>query len=160
MVGWVRFFRLGPSEALLKTLAQIRRQYQESFRNYILQFKGNPYIKGIRHGLNNQNQLEDNRLIRNLRLLGSLNMSFDLLVPPRLIGQAAKLVERCGDTRFILDHCGNADPLAFNHKLDWGRKPQHDVDQWKHNIDMLAKQKNVICKISVQKVVNFIFQYV
>jgi predicted TIM-barrel fold metal-dependent hydrolase len=121
---------------------------QESFRNYILQFKSNPYIKGIRHGLNNPKQLEDNRLIRNLRLLGSLNMSFDLLVPPRLIGQAAKLVERCGDTRFILDHCGNADPLAFNHKLDWGRNPQHAADQWKRNIDTLARHTNVICKIS------------
>ena len=121
---------------------------QESFRDYILQFKGNPYIKGIRHGLNNPKQLEDNLLIQNLQLLGSLNMSFDLLVPPRLIGQAAKLVERCGDTRFILDHCGNADPLTFNHKLDWSRKPQHDADQWKRNIDKLAKQMNVICKIS------------
>lgn len=121
---------------------------QKSFRDYILQFKNNPYIKGVRHGLNNPEQLEDNQLIENLRLLGSLNMSFDLLVPPSLIGQAANLVERCGDTRFILDHCGNADPLAFNPKLDWGRKPQHDADQWKRDIDKLAKHTNVICKIS------------
>ncbi|KPL24991.1 MAG: hypothetical protein AMJ75_02325, partial [Phycisphaerae bacterium SM1_79] len=44
--------------------------------------------------------------------------------------------------------CGNADPLAFAHKLDWGREPQHDADQWKRDIDTLASQKNVICKIS------------
>ena len=75
-------------------------------------------------------------------------MSFDLVVPPALIGQAAKLVERCGDTRFILDHCGNADPLAFTRDLDWGRKPQHDADAWKRDIDTLARQPNVICKIS------------
>jgi predicted TIM-barrel fold metal-dependent hydrolase len=75
-------------------------------------------------------------------------MSFDLLVPPRLIGEAAGLVEQCGDTKFILDHCGNADPLAFDPHLDWGRKPQHDADQWKRNVDTLAKQTNVICKIS------------
>jgi L-fuconolactonase len=121
---------------------------EDSFRDYILQFRGNPYIKGVRHGLNDAEQLEDNRLIRNLRLLGSLNMSFDLLVPPGLIGQAAKLVERCGDTRFILDHCGNADPLAFDPKADWGRRPQHDADQWKRDIETLAGQTNVICKIS------------
>ncbi|MFC1633929.1 amidohydrolase family protein [Planctomycetota bacterium] len=121
---------------------------EDSFKNYILQFKDNPYIKGVRHGLNNPKQLEDNRLIQNLRLLGSLNMSFDLLVPPRLIGEAAKLVEQCGDTKFILDHCGNADPLAFDPHLDWGRKPQHDADQWKRHVDTLAKQTNVICKIS------------
>lgn len=121
---------------------------EDSFEDYILQFKRNPYIKGVRHGLNNPRQLEEDRLIKNLRLLGRLNMSFDLLVPPRLIGQAAKLVERCSDTRFILDHCGNADPLAFERKLDWGRKPQHDADQWKRDIDLLAKQTNVTCKIS------------
>jgi predicted TIM-barrel fold metal-dependent hydrolase len=121
---------------------------EDSFKDYILQFKGNPYIKGVRHGLNNPRQLEDNRLIENLRLLGSLNMSFDLLVPPGLIGKAGKLVERCGDMRFILDHCGNADPLAFDHNLDWAREPQHEADQWKGDIDTLAKQTNVICKIS------------
>ena len=121
---------------------------ENSFESYILKFKGNPYIKGIRHGLNNPGQLENPRLTQNLRLLGSLNMSFDLLVPPRLIGQAAKLIEQCDQTRFILDHCGNADPLAFDHNLDWGRKPQHDADQWKTGIDVLAQQKNVICKIS------------
>ena len=121
---------------------------ENSFKDYILRYKGNPYIKGIRHGLNNPGQFENNRLIQNLRLLGTLKMSFDLLVPPRLIGEAAKLVEQCGDTRFILDHCGNADPLAFDRNLDWGRKPQHDADQWKRGIDILAKQMNVICKIS------------
>ena len=110
--------------------------------------KFNPFIKGIRHGLNNPAQLESNKLIQNLRLLGTLNMSFDLLVPPRLIGLAAKLVEQCGDTKFILDHCGNADPLAFDRHLDWDRKPQHDADLWKRGIDTLAKRANVICKIS------------
>jgi L-fuconolactonase len=121
---------------------------EDRFRDYILQFKANPYIKGVRHGLSNAKQLQDNRLIQNLRILGSLNMSFDLLVPPRLIGEAAKLVERCGDTRFILDHCGNADPLAFDRTLDWDREPQHNADQWKRDVDTLAKQTNVICKIS------------
>lgn len=121
---------------------------EDSFKDYILRFKGNPLIKGIRHGLNNPAQLENPRLIQNLRLLGTLNMSFDLLVPPRLISLAARLVEQCGDTKFILDHCGNADPLAFDQNLDWGRKPQHDADLWKQGIDTLSKQTNVICKIS------------
>jgi len=121
---------------------------ENSFENYILRFKGNPYIKGVRHGLNNPRQLGDEQLIQNLRLLGSLNMSFDLLVPPGLIGEGAKMVQQCGQTQFILDHCGNADPLAFERRLDWNREPQHDADQWKRGIDILAKQTNVICKIS------------
>ncbi len=121
---------------------------QDGFEGYVRRFKGSPYIKGVRHGLNKPSQLEDERLIRNLRLLGSLNMSFDLVIPPRLIGPAADVVKRCGDTRFILDHCGNADPLAFDRGMDWDRKPQHDAEAWKRDIEILAGQPNVICKIS------------
>ncbi|MHC4581002.1 MAG: amidohydrolase family protein [Planctomycetota bacterium] len=121
---------------------------EDGFKDYIMRFAGSPYIKGVRHGLNRPGQFEDDRLVQNLKLLGSLNMSFDLVIPPRLIGQAAKLIERCGDTRFILDHCGNADPLAFTADLDWDRKPQHDADAWRRDIEMLAAQPNIICKIS------------
>ncbi|MHC4118486.1 MAG: amidohydrolase family protein [Planctomycetota bacterium] len=121
---------------------------EDGFEDYIMRFKGSPYIKGVRHALNNPRKLEDDRLVQNLRLLSRLDMSFDLVIPPRLIGQAAKLVERCGDTRFILDHCGNADPLAFDRDLDWDRKPQHDAETWKRDIETLAGQPNVICKIS------------
>lgn len=47
---------------------------QDSFRDHILQFKGNPYVvKGMRHGLNDRRQLEDGRLIQNLRLLGRMS---------------------------------------------------------------------------------------
>ncbi|HEC02193.1 MAG TPA: amidohydrolase [Phycisphaerales bacterium] len=121
---------------------------EESFEEYITRFKGSPHIKGVRHALNKPAQFEDGRLIRHLRLLSRLNMSFDLVVPTRLIGQAADVVERCGETRFILDHCGNADPLAFDPNLEWGRKPQHDANMWKRDIETLAKRPNVICKIS------------
>jgi len=121
---------------------------EDGFEEYVTRFKGNPYIKGVRHPLNKPEQFEDSRLIRHLRLLSRLNMSFDLVIPPRLIARAADLVERCGETRFILDHCGNADPLAFDNGLAWDRKPQHDAEMWKRYIDTLAKQPNVICKIS------------
>jgi len=121
---------------------------EDGFEKYITRFKGSPYIKGVRHALNKPGQFEDGRLIRNLRLLGRLNMSFDLVVPTRMIGQAADLAEQCGETRFILDHCGNADPLAFDSDLNWDRNAQHDADMWKRDIETLAGRPNVICKIS------------
>ena len=120
----------------------------DGFDDYIMRFRGSPYIKGVRHALNRPEQFEDDSLIQNLRLLGRLGMSFDLVIPPGMIGQAADLVGRCDETRFILDHCGNADPLAFASDLDWDRKPQHDAEMWKRGIDRLAEQPNVICKIS------------
>lgn len=121
---------------------------EPSFKDYISSFRDNPFIKGVRHGLNRPEQLEDDQLIKNLRLLGSLDMRFDLLVPPRLIGRSAQLAGQCPHTQFILDHCGNADPLAFSPQLDWGRPAQHDAEQWKRDMDELARHKNVICKIS------------
>ena len=45
-------------------------------------------------------------------LLGELGMSFDLCMRGKELLDAAKLIDACPDTRFILDHCGNADVQA------------------------------------------------
>ena len=42
--------------------------------------------------------------------LGEIGMSFDLCLRPSELGDAVGLVDQCPDTRFIVDHCGNADP--------------------------------------------------
>ena len=65
----------------------------------------------------------------------------------RELKDGVKLTELCPDTRFIVDHCGNADPKAFAAQPDGG-KPSHDPDAWKRDMDALAKRSNVICKIS------------
>ena len=62
-------------------------------------------------------------------------------------------LDQCPGTRFILDHCGNADPKAF-----WSTKrrgevgpteaPSHERDQWRRDLAELAKRKNIVCKIS------------
>jgi L-fuconolactonase len=63
----------------------------------------------------------------------------------------AKLADKCPDTRFILDHCGNGDPKSFFKSGDArlrDAKPDHTADAWKRDIDLVATKKNVICKIS------------
>ena len=69
------------------------------------------------------------------RLLGSLGMRFDVNVPPSSLAEATKLVDQCPDTRFVLDHCGNADPVAF---FPAGRAaprpPQHSPESWKRDM--------------------------
>jgi predicted TIM-barrel fold metal-dependent hydrolase len=73
--------------------------------------------KGIRQvlltppGLQLLAALDD--LVRGLRLLGEWRMCFDLCVPPTALADGARLIGRCGETRFVLEHCGNADPRAF-----------------------------------------------
>jgi len=120
----------------------------EDFESHVLQFKDNPYVKGFRGGLSAGRML-DERTIKNLRWLGTLGMRFDLNVPPSSLAEAACLVEQCPDTRFILDHCGNADPVAFfpaGHVAP--RAAQHSPDSWKRDMEALAAKTNVVCKIS------------
>jgi len=120
----------------------------EDFVPYVLQFKDNLYIKGLRGALPVQ-RMGDEQVIKNLRLLGELGLRFDVNVPPAALAPAAQVVAQCPSTRFVLDHCGNADPVAFfpaGRALP--RPAQHDAEQWKRGIGKLAAQGNVICKIS------------
>jgi L-fuconolactonase len=49
---------------------------------------------------------------------------------------AARLIDACPGTRFILDHCGNADVLA------------RDRSAWKADIAEVARRERVVCKVS------------
>jgi L-fuconolactonase len=120
----------------------------DDFVPYVTAFKGSPCVKGLRGALPAK-RMNDEQIIRNLRLLGDLGLRFDLNVSPQALAETAQLVEQCPDTRFVLDHCGNADPVAF---FAVGRTPprppQHSAEQWKRDIGKLAAKSNVICKIS------------
>ena len=124
-------------------------------KDYLAQFKTNPYLKGIRQVLHGGSTpagfcLADD-FVRGIRLLGEVGLSFDLCMRPKELTDGAKLAEKCPDTRFILDHCGNGDVKAFFKSGDprlKDAKPDHAADQWKRDIDLVASKKNVICKIS------------
>lgn len=131
------------------------RPASDDFRRYILQFKGNRYVKGVRQILRSASELRllasPDALIPGLRLLGELGMCFDLCVPPTVLADAARLIGRCPETRFVLDHCGNADPKAFRPRskgVDSQQSPAHDAQQWRRDIEQIAHHKNVVCKIS------------
>ncbi len=124
------------------------RPAEDDFRQFITRYKGSPYVKGIRQivrgGL--AGLLSDEKFTAGVRLLGELGMSFDLCTSPNLLAEGAKLVQRCGDTRFILDHCGNGDPKQFR-----AAAPEADrraAETWKRGIAEIAKRPNMICKIS------------
>ena len=126
------------------------RPASDGFRKYITRFKGSRYVKGVRQivrrGRAKTHPCLAAAFVRGVRLLGELGMSFDLCVGPDELADAAKLVEQCPDTRFIVDHCGNADPNAFTAKR--GQKRSHDPAVWKRGIDALARHSRVVCKIS------------
>ncbi|NQT16305.1 MAG: amidohydrolase family protein [Planctomycetes bacterium] len=131
------------------------RPGEEGFREYITRFKGSPYVKGVRHIMpgNAPDLWSEKQFVEGIQLLGELGMRFDLCMPPARLPDAAKLVDACPETRFVLDHCGNADPVAFmsaerREAARPARAPQHEADQWRRDLAKLAERERVVCKIS------------
>jgi L-fuconolactonase len=116
------------------------RPASAGFPNYLDHLRDNVYVKGVRQVLHNPDSPPGTCLkeefVRGVRLLGERGLSFDLCMRPTELVDARKLIERCPDTRFILDHCGNANVQA------------RDLSQWKKDIADVAKLKNVVGKIS------------
>jgi predicted TIM-barrel fold metal-dependent hydrolase len=114
----------------------------EDFAKYVRKLKASGVVKGIRTALRGkaaENTFElDREFVAGVRLLGDNNLSFDINVPPDQLSRAAALVDLAPDTRYILDHCGNADVRA---------KPE-DVERWKRGIAEVARRKGIVCKIS------------
>jgi predicted TIM-barrel fold metal-dependent hydrolase len=126
------------------------RPNSSEFKSYISKFKDNSYIKGVRQVLHvpstPQGMCLQKQFVASMKLLGSYGKSFDLCMRPTELADGAKLAGKCPDTRFIVDHCGNADPKAFLKKTD--EETWHTADQWRRDLALLAKHDNVICKIS------------
>lgn len=127
----------------------------DGFAAYISQFRNSPYIKGVRQVLHTPDfepgYCLSTSFKSGIELLGEAGMSFDLCLRPREVGDAAKLAESCPGTRFILDHCGNADPYVVNAAAgadDAGNDFSHTRQQWMDDLAAVAAQPNTICKIS------------
>jgi predicted TIM-barrel fold metal-dependent hydrolase len=99
-------------------------------------------VKGVRHGFTSVTDA----LTRGIQLLGDFGMCFDICVPADQLGEGVRLAERCPDTRFVVDHCDNADPKAF--ATESRAAPSHNPDCWRRHMAALAAKKNVVCKIS------------
>jgi predicted TIM-barrel fold metal-dependent hydrolase len=114
----------------------------EGFATYAAQFKGSKYVKGLRRVLHvpetPPGTCLSKEFIRDVRLLGTLGLSFDLCMRAVELADADRLVGDCPDTRFILDHCGNAEV----HKVGPER------DQWRKDMEAIARRPNLVGKVS------------
>ena len=122
----------------------------DGFADYVRRIAAHkPFVKGVRQVLHVEATPAGFCLgaafVRGVRLLGENGLSFDLCMRPADLGDAIRLTEEAPDTRFILDHCGNADPRAFRRGAE---NPAHDPAAWRRSIDGLARRTNVVCKIS------------
>ena len=127
---------------------------EEGFRDYIDRFKGNKFIKGVRQVLHvpsaGPGRCLQRGFVRDVQYLGEAGLSFDLCLRPGELGDAVGLVDQCPDTRFILDHCGNADPNVVNGAAgyDPDNPFSHTREQWLSEIAALGEREHVVCKIS------------
>jgi L-fuconolactonase len=128
------------------------RPGETSFADYIRTHAKNQFVRGVRqvlHGATPRGYCLQETFVASMKLLGELGLSFDICVRPDELPDAVELVGRCPETRFIVDHCGNADPKAF---LPAARRneaaPSHDPDVWRRAMAALGKAPNTICKIS------------
>ncbi|WP_158265243.1 amidohydrolase family protein [Blastopirellula marina] len=125
----------------------------DGFRRFVDVYRDHGVVRGFRQVLHGGSTPAGYcltpKFIANCHYFGALGKTFDLCLRPKELSDAVKLAEACPDTRFILDHCGNADPKAFFASDDPRRgKPDHDAYQWRQDIADLAKHENVFCKIS------------
>jgi len=119
------------------------------FKSYIGSLAKNHYLKGIRYGFSSAEEMMSTKVIDNIRFMGESGLSFDLNLPPDKLSQAGPLLEACPGTRFVLNHCGNADPVAFfSESREKPREARHNRDQWYADVKVLAQRDNIICKIS------------
>lgn len=110
------------------------------FEKWARQFKGSPYVKGIRQVIHADSTPPGfclkKEFIKGVQLLGDLGLSYDICIRPNELADAAKLVDECPGTRFILDHCGNGPVKA------------EDRTKWKQGMEGLGKKKNLVSKVS------------
>jgi L-fuconolactonase len=127
------------------------RPASEGFPAYVRRFRCNKYVKGVRQVLAEAQPEKpfflERTFVNNVRLLGELGMSFDLCLPASMLEAGAKLVDACPGTRFILDHCGNANVATFRAAAG-AEAARREVEAWRRSIARLAERKQVVCKIS------------
>jgi predicted TIM-barrel fold metal-dependent hydrolase len=114
----------------------------DGFADFARQFKGSKYVKGLRRVLHvpetPPGRCLSAEFVRDVRLLGEIGVSFDLCMRAAELPDADRLIAACPDTRFILDHCGNAEV----HKVGAER------DQWRKDMETIARRPNLVGKVS------------
>jgi len=116
------------------------RPDEPGFRDYLESLRNNQYVKGVRRILHADETPPGHCLseafIAGVRLLGERGLCFDICIRPGELDDAARLIELCPETRFVLDHSGNPD-------VGW-----QDFDAWRTALGKVAKHDNVVCKVS------------
>ena len=114
------------------------------------------YVRGVRRVLHTPETPAryclSAQFVNGVRRLGEAGLTFDLCMRPGELKDAAELAHRCPGTQFIVDHCGNADPLAVEAYLapgaERGQASLNHVKIWAEGMQAIAALPNTVCKLS------------
>ncbi len=95
-------------------------------------------LKGFRHIAQSEPDdfLMQRDVVQGVGLLGERGYTYDILIYPRQLVAAERLVAQCPGVHFVLDHCAKP-PLASG-----------DLTEWRRGFSRLAQHDNVVCKLS------------
>ncbi|HEU5077831.1 MAG TPA: amidohydrolase [Opitutaceae bacterium] len=129
---------LASQEPSIAGIVASGRPEHENFEAHLDALAECSRLRGVRRILHTQpDELSQSELFaRNLRLLPARGLTFDLCVLARQLPLAIRLVERCPNVTFILDHVGVPDVK------------ERQLDPWRENLARIATYPNVHCKIS------------
>ena len=111
----------------------------EDVEEKLIQYARHDKLKGFRHVLQGEKQRDF--MLRpafknGIAKLKNFDFSYDILIFPDQLKYAIDFVRTFPDQRFVVDHL--AKPYIKENK----------IDQWKIDIETLAREENVFCKIS------------
>jgi L-fuconolactonase len=104
-----------------------------------LDLPGGEYLKGIRDIAQDHpdpNYLAKPESISNVRKLGELGITYDLLTKIPELPAAIELVRACPDVQFVMDHISKP------------RIAKQEFEPWRTLMSELATFPNVLCKVS------------
>ena len=111
----------------------------EHVEDQLAEFSEHPEFVGVRHVVQDESDINFMLLpefIRGISKLKSYDLSYDILVFPKQLPAAIKLVKQFPDQSFVLDHI--AKPLIKD----------KEISTWDEHIRELAQFSNLTCKVS------------
>lgn len=111
----------------------------EDSEKQLNEFTKNKKFAGVRHVLQDEPDerfMLSNSFLKGIDILGKYNLVYEILILPKHLAIADKLVERFPGQKFVLDHI--AKPLI----------KEGTISPWKKEIQKLARHPNLSCKLS------------
>lgn len=131
--------KLADESCLIKGVVGWVDLRSENVEDQLAEFAEHPKFVGVRHVV--QDEPDENfmllpEFIRGISKLKSYDLSYDILVFPKQLPAAIKLVKQFPDQSFVLDHI--AKPLIKD----------KEISTWDEHIRELAQFSNLTCKVS------------